>query len=248
MAYTHVFERATTIINDPWVSQDIKILQRFGTPPVLDPATGSQPDTRPGFRYFGLNQETEGALFGGVYNVWHTRYPGYNLDTITMFNVGGNGDSYVGPYIRNARVYEFAVALRPEGTNDVSDAVFETAYRRADLDFWALYMGGARPLEAGLYVVSSGKRGNSGFTGLKVVDSRGGIKQHSISTDKLCLDAAYDPFIFIEIDPETGESIAAPPRTFRSTVRRTDSMEGYQQRTGTSLYAWVSMLKHRGNA
>lgn len=211
MAYTHLYERSTVIVTDPWrVSGPIRILQRFGSPMVFDPDTSLQPrNGNPAYRYFGVSEEEDGlALYGGLFNVWHTTYPSSNLDTITVFNCGAPDDVFGPTVLTNGRIYEFAVNLKPQGENAaLVDSVFNTAYRRVDLDFWNEYMGGARPLEVGLYVTTSGKLTSSGFTGLKVADTNGGIKELSLASDNLCLDALYDSFIFLEIDPRTGSPI-----------------------------------------
>lgn len=235
IAYNHLYERSTTIISDPWRNDGpVEILQRFGTPLVLDPATGLPPaDGRPGYLFMGVNEQRDGVLVGNSFNVWHTTYPSARVDTITMFNNGDTNDVYLGdlPETQNARVFEFSVNLVRESSLSYPPtvAVFRTEYRVVTLDFWNEYMGGARPLEVGLYAVTSGKLGSTGFTGLKLADARGGIIEKSITLSNLCLDAVYDPFIFMETEPDSyltrlGQS--DPPRSMFFSSYRRGSMGG----------------------
>uniref|UniRef100_A0A061S5R6 Uncharacterized protein n=1 Tax=Tetraselmis sp. GSL018 TaxID=582737 RepID=A0A061S5R6_9CHLO len=184
LAITQKQELELIVLTDPWERESVDILQRFGTPPVLDAQTAEVLS----YHAFGLDPSREGVLFGGIHNVWHTVYQ--NVETLTIFN--NKADSGF------ARVYEIELKLAPREIGaQPTDAVFATPYRRVDLDYSPRSQGGARPIGIGLYVVSSGSR--SEFVGLKVADSRGNIVTVEYSGTDAFNDGIYDPFVFIDV-------------------------------------------------
>lgn len=191
VAFSNLYQSEVVLLTDPWrMALPPRILQRFGTMPIIDRLTGRSV----GIHHFGLEKQEEApSLCGaGMHNPWKTTYHSAGMDTITVL---ANADT---PDTGRSRVYEFVVNINPEsGGEEPTDQAFDTSFRRVDLDIGIPNGGGAIPIEVGLYVVASGL--NSEFIGLKIVDSKGGI----LSVPFLDWfpngrDGLYDPFLMID--------------------------------------------------
>lgn len=164
------------------------ILQRFGSPPIIG---GNKQVV--GHHNFGLRGVDYWILKpghprlhirakGGVHNVYHKRYSDAR-ETLTVFvNQVSMTDNVSG-------VYEFDVHLI-HAQNTSKDEVFNTSYKKVDLDFTAMAQGGARPIKNDIWIVASGLAG----VGYEVVDKNGNRLLHNYTKGNTLL---YDPFVFV---------------------------------------------------
>ena len=121
------------------------------------------PNSRGITHSFGLNNN---ETFNGVHNAFYMHDPYTGRESVTIFvnAIEGTSSSYV---------YEFDINLvQEENVSTISDSVFNTTYRCAELPFQTNTQGGARPLSNGIggsvYAVASG----SGHKGLVIVEEK----------------------------------------------------------------------------
>lgn len=212
IAFTNRYQSEVVVLTDPWIiEKPVEIVQRFGTPPILDLTTGEVV----GYHFFGIDGDDSTAQTPprGISNPWHTGYPRLGMDTLTLVaNTAADPDV--------AQVYEVAMRIIPQDrVANLTDEVFRTAYVRMGLDVSIPAMGGARPIDAGLYVVATGT--SDEFVGLKVVDSRGGIKQRClIQSESGGVTGIYDPFVFLSDKPDIHEDLPAIDSPVQKMMRR----------------------------
>lgn len=192
LIYSHPIQFETMILTDPWMLDEVRILQRFGSPVVWE----ANSTNIIGYRHFGLNAE-DGNFNDYVHGVWVTEYKSTKMGSVTVLanNIAGF-----------AWIFEFAINIRPERRVDeiaTSDALaFPTEYKKVKLDISINNAGAARPLEVGLYLVSSGKWATPSFTGLKVIDMAGNIVDRALTYNSSYVDGLYDPFTYI-VEPSS---------------------------------------------
>lgn len=189
IVYSNRYQSEVVVITDPWAHPvTVEIVQRFGTPPILNLDSGDAV----GYNYFGLSEDesrdwTPGS---GMSNPYHTFYPVVGMHSITVVaNTAGNQGQ--------AKVYEFVFQPRTQSRLNgmKGPSVFKVPYIRTNVGISIPTMGGAKPVGEKLYFVATGT--SKDFVGLMVIDKEGGVVQRCLSPDAAqSATGISDPFIF----------------------------------------------------